>query len=67
MYVQYNPNEMKKNLCGGSAVKNLPANTGNVGLILALGISPGEENGNPLQSSCLVDYRPWKLQESYIT
>ena len=53
MYVQYNPNEMKKNLCGGSAVKNLPANTGNVGLILALGISPGEENGNPLQSSCL--------------
>ena len=37
-------------------VKNLPANAGDtrdVGLIPGLGRSPGEENGNPLQHSCL--------------
>ena len=37
-------------------VKNLPANAGDtrdVGLILGLGRSPGEGNGNPLQYSCL--------------
>ena len=33
----------------GSAVKNLPANTGDMGLIPGLGRSPGEGNGNPLQ------------------
>ena len=33
---------------GGSAVKNLPANAGDMGLILELGRSFGEENGNPL-------------------
>ena len=33
----------------GSVVKNLPAKTGNVSLILELGRSPGEENSNPLQ------------------
>ena len=38
---------------GGSAVKNLPANAGDVGLIPGLGRSSGEENGNPLQYSCL--------------
>ena len=38
---------------GGLVVKNLPANTGDVGLILGLGRSPGEGNGNPLQYSCL--------------
>ena len=31
-------------LPGSSAVKNLPANVGDVGLILGLGISPGEGN-----------------------
>ena len=40
-------------LPGGSVVKNLPANTGDMGLILGLGRSPGERNGNPLQYSCL--------------
>ena len=40
-------------LPGGSVVKNLPANTGDMGLILGLGRSPGEGNGNPLQYSCL--------------
>ena len=38
---------------GGSVVKNLPANTGDEGSIPALGKSPGERNGNPLQYSCL--------------
>jgi len=38
---------------GDSAVKNLPANAGDVGLIPGLGRSPGEGNGNALQYSCL--------------
>ena len=33
-------------------VKNLPANTGDAGLIPGLGRSPGGGNGNPLQYSC---------------
>ena len=43
---------------GGSAVKNLPANAGDPGLIpgsgfQGLGRCPGEGNDNPLQYSCL--------------
>ena len=38
---------------GGSVVKNRPANAGDAGLIPAWERSPGEENGNPLQYSCL--------------
>ena len=38
---------------GGAVVRNLPANAGDVDLILELGRSSGERNGNPLQSSCL--------------
>ena len=38
---------------GGSVGKNLPANTGDIGSIPALGRSPGKGNGNPLQYSCL--------------
>ena len=34
-------------LPGSSAVKNLPANVEDVGLILGLGISPGEGNNKP--------------------
>ena len=34
-------------------VKNLPANTGDTGLIPGSGRSPGEENGNSLQYYCL--------------
>ena len=40
----------------GAAVKNPPANarvTRDAGSIPGLGRSPGVENGNPLQSSCL--------------
>ena len=38
---------------GGSVVKNLSANAGDVGLIPGVGRSPGEGNGNPLQYSFL--------------
>ena len=37
----------------GSTVKNLLANAGDLGAIPGLGISPGEENSNPLQCSHL--------------
>jgi len=37
----------------GSAVKNLPAKAGDAGSIPGSGRSPGEENGNSLQYSCL--------------
>ena len=43
-------------------VKNPPANAGDAGLIPGLGRSPGKENGNPLQCSCLgnpIDRRCW--------
>ena len=44
-------------------VKNLPASTGDVGLISRLVKSPGEGNGNPLQCSCLknpTDRGAWR-------
>ena len=34
-------------------VKNLPANMKDTGSIPGLGRSPGEENGKPIQYSCL--------------
>ena len=37
----------------GSVLKNPFASVGDVGLIPGFGRSPGEENGNPLQYSCL--------------
>ena len=33
---------------GSSVVKNLPANAGDVGFIIVLGVSSGEGNSNPL-------------------
>ena len=45
---------------GGSAVKNLLANSGS---IPGSGRSPGEGNGNPLQYSCVenrMDGRAWR-------
>ena len=48
---------------GGSVVKNLPANAGDVGSIPGSGRSPGEGNGNPLQYSCLenpMDRGAWQ-------
>ena len=44
---------MKRASLGGSVVKNLSPNAGDVGLIPGWGRSPGEGNGNPLQYSCL--------------
>ena len=38
---------------GGTVVKNLPANTGDLSSIPESGRSPGEGNSNPLQYSCL--------------
>ena len=38
---------------GGSVVKNLPTNAGDVGSIPESGRSPGGGNGNPFQYSCL--------------
>ena len=46
---------------GGSVVKNLPANAGDLGSIPESGRSPGEENRNPLQY-CLenpMDREAW--------
>ena len=43
----------KRGFPGGSAVKNPPANAGDVGSIPGLGRSPGKQNGNLFQYSCL--------------
>ena len=48
---------------GGSVAKNPPADAGDVDLIPGLGRSPKEENGNPLQYSCLgnlMDRKVWQ-------
>ena len=42
-----------KSFPGGSEVKASASNAGDLGLIPGSGRSPGEENGNPLQYSCL--------------
>ena len=42
-----------KGFPGGSEVKASACNAGDLGSIPGLGRSPGEENGNPLQDSCL--------------
>ena len=38
---------------GGSVIKNLPANAGDLGSIPGSGRSPGEGSDSPLQYSCL--------------
>ena len=61
---------------GDSVVKNVPANAGDMGLIPEWGRSSGEENGNPIQYSCLKksnDRGTWQAtvygvtKESYVT
>ena len=47
------PGENKRGFPGDSAIKNLPANAGDIGSIPGLGRSSGEGNGNPLQYSFL--------------
>ena len=47
----------------GSVIKNLPANAREEGWIPGSGRSSGEENGNPLQYSCLenpMDRGAWQ-------
>ena len=46
---------LKLGFPGGSGVKNPSAGAGDAGLIPGLGRSSGGGNGNPLQSSCLVN------------
>ena len=41
----------------GSVVKNPPAKAGDVGSIPGSGRSAGEGNGNPLQYSCLENFK----------
>ena len=53
-----------KGFPGGSVVRNLPANTGDSGLIPGWGRSCGKGNGNPLQYSCLgipMDRGTWQV------
>ena len=48
---------------GGSDGKESACNTGDLGLIPEFGRSPGEENGHPLQYSCLenpMDRDDWQ-------
>ena len=55
---------MVRGFPGGSVVKNLPASAGDAGLIPGSERSPGEENGNLLQYSCLgnpMDRGAWSL------
>ena len=58
---------------GGSVAKNLPANAGDTrdaSLIPGSGKSPGEENGSPLQYSCLgkpTDRETWQTTVRGVT
>ena len=58
---------------GGSIVKKLPANAGDMVSVPGSGRSPGQGNGNPLQCSSLEnpmdrgDYCPWGHKESNTT
>ena len=48
----------------------LPANAGDMGLIPRSGISPREQNGNPLQYSCLgnpLDRGAWQATVRGVT
>ena len=52
---------------GGSVVKNLPANAGDMGSIPGLGRSPGEGNGYPFQYSGLensIDFLVHAVEKS---
>ena len=58
---------------GGSVAKNLPANAGDTGdasSIPGSGKTPGEENGSPLQYSCLgnpTDREAWQATVHGVT
>ena len=74
MFIPYMDSHVSLGFPGVSAVKNPPANAGDMGLIPGWGRSPGGENGNPLQHSMLgkshgqrslVSYSPWGSQKSW--
>ena len=52
---------------GGLAVKNLPSNAGDAGSIPGSGRSSAEENGYPLQSSCLENPMAERLGTAHST
>ena len=52
---------------GGSAGKESACNAGDLGSLPALGRSPGEGKGYPLQYSGLENYSPWGRKESDTT
>ena len=55
---------------GGSVLKNLPDNAGDVGFIPGSGRFPGERNGNTLQYSCLrnpMDREAWQATVHGVT
>ena len=56
---------MRLGFPGGSVVKTLPANAGDMGSIPAWGRSPGEGNGYPLQYSCLGESHGQRSHEGY--
>ena len=60
--VPFSPTLSFRGFPGGSAVRNLSANEGDMGSIAGLERSPGGGNDNPLQYSCLgnpVDREAW--------
>ena len=55
---------LNKGFPGGSVVKNLPGNAGDMGSVPWSGRSLGKRNGNPLQYSCLgnpLDRGVWQV------
>ena len=64
---------MSKGFPGGSAVKNLPADTGDAGDVLSIPESrgsPGDRNDNPLQYSFLgnpMDREAWQATVHGVT
>ena len=60
----------KQGFLGGSAVKDLPANSGGTGSIPGSRRSPGEGIANPLQYSCLensMDRGAWRAIDHGVT
>ena len=56
---------LRLGLSGGSVVRNLPANAGDMDLVPGWGRSPGGGNGNPLLYPCLenpMDRGAWRVQ-----
>ena len=61
---------MASGFSGGSAVKNLPANEGDMGWIPGSGRSPQKGNGNPFQCSSLgnpMDRGVWRATVHGVT